>query len=145
MIDHKKFQDNKTESTYRNPSQFFISQLHVHVPVVSAISAAHAKTLFSNVASDPEHRLHKYLQKWQSSVGRHSSRLRDAPIVINNYKITENSLFSKFIIWVLIKLYSFLMNYHFANYYFYSDCNVCLIWFVSILDTKFSSKYYPVL
>ena len=50
----------------------------------------------NNVASDTEHRLHKYLPKRQSSVGRHSSRLRDVPIVHNNYKITENSLFSKF-------------------------------------------------
>ena len=88
---------------------------------------AHAKTLFSN--ADPEHRLHKYLQKWQSSVGHHSSRLRDAPIVINNYKVTDNSLFSKFIIWVLIKLSSFLMNYHFTNYYFYSDLIVMYVWY----------------
>ena len=62
----------------------------------------------SNVVSDTEHRLHKYLPKRQSSVGRHSSRLRDAPIVCNNY--TENSLFSEFTVLVL-------KNYIFSFFY----------------------------
>ena len=51
----------------------------------------------SSVAVDSEHRLHKHLPKRKSDTGRHSSRLKDIPLVYTNYRVTKNSLFSKYV------------------------------------------------
>ena len=51
----------------------------------------------SSVAADSEHRLHKHLPKRKSDTGRHSSRLKDIPLVYTNYRVTKNSLFSKYV------------------------------------------------
>ena len=66
------------------------------IPSLSNYLNCICMTFVSDVASDPEHRLRKHLPKRQSSTGRHSTRLRDAPIVYNNYCVTKNSLFSKY-------------------------------------------------
>ena len=70
--------------------------LSANIPSLCNYLSCICMTFVSDVASDPQHRLHKHLPKRQSSTGRHSTRLRDAPIVCNNYRVTKNSLFSKY-------------------------------------------------